>query len=274
MTALTYDPNVHLRLSSVKAPYKDSTGKRVPGVTTVLSSLGKDALLDWAAKLEREAVLRYVDEAADTCETPASVANATRTLVRHFLGDRYAHSISRQASADVGSVGHGRIAAWLTGRTLWEEGLPPAALAQSLDILERFQSWYDAHGFVCVVSELAIVNDEWGVGGTLDYVGRDKEGRVVLLDFKTSNASAWWPYDETFAQVATYEALWGRARQPAVDRVLAVRVGREKGSAVQEREVSVNERAAGLALFEGALAVHKAKNALARARRSTKKGGR
>lgn len=271
MTTLTYDPALHLRLSSVKVPYKDSTGRRVPGVTTVLEALGKD-FKDWAAGLEREAVLAYLDEAAGSCESAAAVPAATRTLVSHFLGDRHAHSLVRQATADVGSVAHGRICAHLTGRTLWEDGLPPAALDQSRDILDRFLRWHDAAGLVPVASELGIVDDEWGVGGTLDYLATDRNGLLVLTDFKTGNANRGWPYDEVHAQCAAYAALAERAQRGPVARVQAVRVGREAGSPVQCHPFSREEMDAGLALFLAARSAHHAKLALARAKRASAKG--
>ena len=276
-TTTTFDPAVHVRLDREKVPYKNSEGKRVPGVTTVNANLSKPALVDWAAELEREAVLGYCDEASASCDNPRGVADATRTLVAHFLGNRYAHSVARQHAADVGHIAHGRIAAFLSGKSLWTDDLPPDAVERSVAPFQRFLAWKEDNGFTSVASELSIVDDDLGVGGTLDWLAIDRDGRLVLVDFKTSKASSGWPYDETFAQVAAYEHLANldevAAREP-VSRVIVLRLGKDEREWMQERPVSPAELEAGWALFQGALAVHNARNALARAKRAgrAKKG--
>lgn len=266
-----------LDLNAPHQKYFHSDGKQVVGVTSYLGVLGKDALMPWAAKMEREGVrasvladverLQFIDagESGDAppllVVDPKDVEAAFNALPRAYF---YAGHTNR--AADLGTIAHAHIEAWLTGRELDPDGLDPALYEQALEPLARFKAWWDEEGMVLVVSEQQLVHEQYRYGGTIDFVCRDKEGRVVLGDIKTTKANKSWPYDTVIAQVAAYEQLWNsrvKAPNAPVERVVVVRVGKEASDPGQRVWLDSRKRQAGWELFRAAQAAYEAKRLLA-----------
>lgn len=238
-----------LDLSAPHQKYFHADGKQVVGVTTYLGVLGKDALMPWAAKMEREGVLAWLESGKDAATLPKPYFYAGHT----------------SKAADLGTIAHAHIEAWLTGRELDPEGLDPALYEQALDPLKRFTDWWESEGMTLVVSEQQLVHEQYRYGGTIDFVARDKDGRVVLGDIKTTKANRSWPYDTVIAQVAAYEQLWNaRAKAPnsPVERVVVVRVGKEASDPGQRVWLDPAKREAGWKLFLAAQAAYEAKRLL------------
>jgi hypothetical protein len=73
--------------------------------------------------------------------------------------------------------------------------------------------------------EVQLVSEEHCFGGTIDAPSRDKDGRIVLLDWKTSKGI--WPAHKF--QLAAYEKLWNENRPDMqVQRRGIVRIGKDK----------------------------------------------
>lgn len=237
-------------LNAPHQKYFHADGKQVVGVTSYLGVLGKDALMPWAAKMEREGILAHLAAGGDAGSLP-----------RPFY---YAGHTSK--AADLGTIAHAHIEAWLTGRELDPDGLDPALYEQALEPLARFKAWWEEEGMVLVVSEQQLVHEQYRYGGTIDFVCRDKEGRVVLGDIKTTKANKSWPYDTVIAQVAAYEQLWNsrvKATNAPVERVVVVRVGKEASDPGQRVWLDSRKRQAGWELFRAAQAAYEAKRLLA-----------
>lgn len=241
---------MRLDLNAPHQKYFHADGKQVVGVTSYLGVLGKDALMPWAAKMEREGILAHLAAGGDAGSLP-----------RPFY---YAGHTSK--AADLGTIAHAHIEAWLTGRELDPDGLDPALYEQALEPLARFKAWWEEEGMVLVVSEQQLVHEQYRYGGTIDFVCRDKEGRVVLGDIKTTKANKSWPYDTVIAQVAAYEQLWNsrvKATNAPVERVVVVRVGKEASDPGQRVWLDSRKRQAGWELFRAAQAAYEAKRLLA-----------
>ena len=236
----------------LKAPhqkYFHGDGKQVVGVTTLLGVLGKDALMPWAAKMEREGILAWFAAGKQTWDLPKP----------------YFYAGATSKAADLGTIAHARIEAWLHGTTLDPHGLDEGLYAAAAAPQTRFQEWWDGEGLELVSSEEQLVHPELRYGGTIDFVARDKDGRVVLGDIKTTKANRSWPYDTVIAQVAAYEQLWNaRAKAPnsPVERVVVVRVGKEASDPGQRVWLDPAKREAGWKLFLAAQAAYEAKRLL------------
>ena len=238
-----------LDLNAPHQKYFHADGKQVVGVTSYLGVLGKDALMPWAAKMEREGILAHFANGGDAGSLP-----------RPFY---YAGHTNR--AADLGTIAHAHIEAWLTGRELDPDGLDPALYEQALEPFARFKAWWDEEGMTLVVSEQQLVHEQYRYGGTIDFVARDQHGKVVLGDIKTTKANKSWPYDTVIAQVAAYEQLWNaRAKAPnaPVERVVVVRVGKEASDPGQRVWLDPAKREAGWRLFLAAQAAYEAKRLL------------
>ena len=238
----------------LKAPhqkYFHKDGKQVVGVTTLLGVLGKDALMPWAAKMEREGILAWFAAGKQTWDLPKPYFYAGHT----------------SKAADLGTIAHARIEAWLHGTTLDPSGLDEALYAAAAAPQTRFQEWWDGEGLELVSSEEQLVHPELRYGGTIDFVARDRDGKLVLGDIKTTKANRDWPYPTVIAQVAAYRELWDE-NFPGVDgddpikRTVVVRVGKTEEDLGQQVWLSEKKLAAGMRLFLAAKDAYEAQREL------------
>lgn len=261
---------MRLDLSAPHTVYKTADGKRCPGVTTVLGALDKSALLPWAAGLEREHVIDLAASLMREAEARGEIYDTAEALasdMRARLSGEYAFEAKRDKAADLGTITHARIEAWLNGQELDPDGLPEDLFAASVHGFERFREWWFEAGLTTVATEKALVSERFRVGGTLDVVARDTNGFLVLVDIKTSNATKSWPYPSVIGQVAAYASIWNEQGGEAIDRVAVARVGKLPGDDGQRLWVSQGRFEAGLELFQGALTCYRAQQALSRVER-------
>ena len=239
-----------LDLNAPHQKYFHKDGKQVVGVTSYLGVLSKDALMPWAAKMEREGIRDWLAAGNDLASLPRPYFYAGKT----------------QKAADLGTIAHAHIEAWLTGCELDPDGLDPTAYEQAKEPLARFVEWWESEGMVLVVSEQQLVHEQERFGGTIDFVCRDRDGRVVLGDIKTTGPNRSWPYDTVVAQVAAYEQLWNsavKAPNAPVERVVVARVGKEASDPGERVWLDSRTRLAGWALFRAAKDAYEAKRLLA-----------
>ncbi len=228
-----------LDLKAEHTPYFNKAGKRVAGVTTILGVLAKPALLGWYASEERKGVVEYL-----RAGRPLPVKKDGKPL--------WFAEAKRDKAADIGTVTHFRVQCWLSSETAETDGIAPDIWSQSQHGFDRFRTWWDGEGFTLIESEKVMVHeDPFGMtyGGTADILCRDSEGRKVLVDLKTSKASPYWPYNETFGQVAAYAKAEERIVAEAVDRIIVDRIGKELGDELQVFELSGEQRGYGHKLF-------------------------
>ena len=268
-------PYRELMKLDLKAPHQKyfaTDGKQVCGVTTYLGVLGKDALMPWAAKMEREGVrdhllssLQVRTKVEGTLLEPfvymSEVEEFFSTLPKPYF---YAGHTSK--AADLGTIAHARIEAWLHGTTLDPSGLDEALYAAAAAPLERFQEWWDGEGLELVASEEQLVHPELRYGGTIDFVARDRDGKLVLGDIKTTKANRDWPYPTVIAQVAAYRSLWDRnvtiVETDLVQRCVVVRVGKTPEDLGQQVWLSAKKLDAGMRLFLAAKDAYEAQREL------------
>lgn len=195
-------------------------GTLVPGVTTVLNILNKPALVGWANRLGLQGIdsTKYVD-----------------------------------AKAEIGTVAHYLIECYLKGEKPDQDLLdeyPKKAIDQAENGYLKFLYWLQSmeaqHGkFHLVGSEMQLVSEDYGFGGTIDiygyFAGNSDVVEVlpgqwlyVLIDIKTSGSGIW---PEMKHQVSAYrkELLENGHR---VDKVIICRVGRDEDEGYEAQEVT------------------------------------
>lgn len=93
--------------------------------------------------------------------------------------------------------------------------------------LQAFHDWFLTQQLEVVAIEQFVADLAWGVAGTVDCVVRDKEGRLLILDWKTSNG-VYAPY---LLQVRFYKRLWELCNptQP-IDRCFIIRLDKKSAS--------------------------------------------
>lgn len=156
---------------AVRELYKDSEGKRVPSVTTILSRFKESGgLLYWA---NQEGLAgRTLDEA-------------------------------RAPAATAGTMAHDLVEAQINSRPLPELAGDPAVIAKARAAFAAYLTWAEMYKITIRHTEVSLVSNLHRFGGRLDAIGMNGEG-LVLLDWKTSNAV----YADYLLQLAGYKVLW------------------------------------------------------------------
>lgn len=165
--------------------YKTSDGKRVPGVTTILSRF-KDSggLIHWAWEQGRDG--KDYRESRDQAASAGHIAHAM--IEAHIHGEQF----SEPSLADLGLPDSPE------GEEQWEE-----AMSKAKHAYEQFLEWRESTKFEIIATEVPLVSERYRFGGTIDAIAVIN-GKVSLLDWKSSNAV----YGDYIVQVGAYRQLW------------------------------------------------------------------
>jgi len=164
-------------------------GKPIPSVTTILGRLQKQALIQWAANCAVDHIEANGDESA---REPGLFLVTAACLTEA----RKAHTVKRDAAADVGTFLHDYARRRLAGEAV--------AVADADDptrkVIEAFEDWRAQHDIVPLGLERRSMSLKHWYAGTMDFWGTI-DGRLSVLDFKTGKGI----YDEYWMQTAAYE---------------------------------------------------------------------
>lgn len=181
--------------------YSTSDGKKVVGASTV-AKFGEDSggLLYWAYGCGKSGVdfKKVRDEAAD-------IGTTAHFLIETFLGG-FEPDLSEMSQhvIDVARRAYG-----------------------------NFLDYWTLNEFRPVYSELQMVSEQYGYGGTLDCIARDKNERLVLLDFKVTGGF----YVSQNFQLSGYRNLFHENNpMKVIDRSYIVRIPKEQGERVETKE--------------------------------------
>lgn len=167
--------------------YKDATGQRVPGVTTLRDNgVPKPALITWAGNATAEA-------AVDAWDELAALPPAQR--LKRLQAARYAE---RDRAKDRGTEVHTAAEQLLAGKAVQV----PEEIAGHVEAYARFLDEFKVEP---VHVEFSCVSYRWGYAGTADlcaWLVLPQRGRtLLLLDLKTSRSGI---FGETALQLAAY----------------------------------------------------------------------
>lgn len=144
-----------------------------PGVTTVLSVLAKPALIPWAANEAARKIKAYLIQHA---QGRPLTADEIDKLVED---GRKAHGAIKDEAANFGTRAHQAIDIFIkTGVSQVKEDILP--------VFQAFCDWKQKTHIEIIGGDLKIASMEYGYGGSLDALGL-VDGKVVIVDFKTSN---------------------------------------------------------------------------------------
>lgn len=167
-------------------------GKKMTGVTTILSVISKPQLIQWAAN---EAV-KYIKEnviTADLFEGSSASGIYYPVSEEDLEKARTAHAKKRDKSADIGTLAHAWVEDWIAGKN------PPKDENIAL-MTDNFLKWVGEVKPKFLASEKIVYSKKHFYAGTLDFVA-EINGRTYLGDIKTGNGI----YPEMFWQTAGYQ---------------------------------------------------------------------
>jgi hypothetical protein len=205
----------------IHPPYYTQDGKKVPGVTTVIGDvLSKPALVPWAWKMGKAGIEldAYVDDLAG-----------------------------------VGTLAHRMILCHLKGEKTETAEYSAEQIDKAENCFLKYLEWERQRKVEPVRLETPMVSEEYGFGGTPDFVGFI-DGAMTLMDFKTGKGI----YPDYWIQLGGYWIL--TVEQDighAIENFRILNIGRDESEKfVEEQRSNVLREES---IFLHALAIYKLK---------------
>lgn len=203
-------------------------GKRASSVTTIINNMlgwNKNVLIAWAKRVTAQG------EDSD--------------------------AVMREAGA-IGTLLHIMIQGFFQGFDVDTRDFTPNQEEKALKAFFGFQSWYDKANLKALGTEVALVNEELRVGGTIDCIGRIDD-ELVLIDWKSSKGG---PYPEMLIQLGAYTLMYEAAQPRAkVAYGMIMRFGKEDGK-FHKHVISREKLDAGAQVFRHCCALNTLKTQL------------
>ncbi|TAL59154.1 MAG: hypothetical protein EPN85_09725 [Bacteroidetes bacterium] len=174
--------------------YHISDGTKVKGVTTILGNIGwgKNALMYWAWKEGKEG-RDYKETSKEAC--------------------------------DIGNVAHYLCECHIKGIIPNTTSIPKDMLLQAENSYDSFRKFLDTNKLSIIDTEIGIVSEKLKYGGTIDCIARDPNGKLHLIDIKTSNGM----YATYLLQLAAYGALYIEKYKKSIRDYHIIRISKQGG---------------------------------------------
>jgi hypothetical protein len=175
-------------------------GWELPGVTTILAKWDKGGLINWAADLEREAVLVAAEELYALLHKRGPISPvAFRPTLEQALGKARQHVKKKEAAADIGKATHARVQWEIEDRLGLAKEPPPVVGPESQLGFIAWEAYFNKSGITPLRVEQPIWSLEHGFAGTGDFFGL-RDGQLGYVDYKTSKRI----YPSQHVQAAAY----------------------------------------------------------------------
>jgi hypothetical protein len=183
-----------------KSRFYDINGKHLPSVTTILSCIGKPALIAWSAKVERLMVMEESAALYETvAETPKMSKIAWLTTLQDRLGKTKASQKELAKASEIGSQAHVWIEHNIKAQLMHDVGPAPIISPAAHLAVAAWENWKATVNFKPLLCEQPVWSEKYGYAGTMDLLA-EINGEETLLDWKTGKAV----YQEAFLQNAAY----------------------------------------------------------------------
>ena len=180
--------------------FYDTPEGKFPSVTTILSVVGKPALVGWSANVEREMVIIESHKLyRENIGWPELNSIEWTLRMQELLGKKRAHTRQLDKAGEIGSQVHKLIEWTLRAELMESVGGSPQV---SPEARMAFTAWLDWKASVCLkplVVERKVWSQTHGYAGTLDLLAL-VNGRETVVDWKTGKAV----YPEAHLQNAAY----------------------------------------------------------------------
>jgi hypothetical protein len=176
--------------------------KEYPSVTTILSCIGKPALVQWSANVERQMVSEVsADLYLEVSETPKMSKIGWLTTLADRLGKTKANQKELAKASEIGSQAHAMIEWNLRARMLEKAGPPPMISDKAQWSFRSWEDWAESVELKPILIEHGVYSELHGYAGTADLLA-EINGKQTLLDWKTGKAI----YPEAHLQNAAYRS--------------------------------------------------------------------
>ena len=127
------------------------------------------------------------------------------------------------------------------------QGLSEQDVGAVTSAFNAFVEWFGSNSFEVLSQEEQLVSEAHRYGGTPDAIAKDGKGRIVLLDWKTSNAV----YADYIWQLGAYRILWNEnhPEMPLTGGSHLCRFAKEKGDFAHHFFPNIDEAEEGFLLM-------------------------
>ena len=219
------EPGGRRNVTGLGRAYPDpETGKLYFSVTNFLGVIAKDALVPWAAKMERLACLAassaaFEEVGVDINCTPAEFSK----IVEANLGKQRAHVRELEKAGDIGTETHNRIE-WTLRKQMGHivAAEPPTISEPAMIAFRSWETWASEANFKPLYVEQVVISREHEYGGAIDYVAEGTlpetgpDPAMFILDWKTGKGL----YPEARLQNAAYRHAYIEMGHGPVDKPL------------------------------------------------------
>jgi hypothetical protein len=213
-------PTTQDRINTRAGRFYEIDGVKYPSVTTILSIINKPALVNWAAKVEREMVLKVARELYEDSPIGSKMTTAAWNLTMdNRLGKEKASSKELAKAGEIGSQVHKLIEWTLKGELCYEAGPSPKISDKAQWAFMAWEDWRKSVKLKPLYVEQVVYSKEYSYAGTLDLVA-EVNGVLTVIDWKTGKAV----YGEAHLQNAAYRHAFREMGHGSPDRGLIVRL--------------------------------------------------
>ena len=199
-----------------------------PGVTTILDVVGSkdktNRLMGWAKK---QALLKVAEHLRSMIGKEEQIDEVFIEAVRKSAWKRDKEMLKE--AGDLGTAVHNAIDAFIDKKE-------PILDDKTRPGYDNFHSWLKESGITLIKGDTLVYCHELMFAGALDALGM-KAGKIVLLDWKTSN----FLKDENALQAGAYSMALKDTYGIQADEAYVVRFGKETPGDIEPRKVNINE---------------------------------
>jgi PD-(D/E)XK nuclease superfamily len=195
-------------------------GEIYPSVTNILGAIGKPALINWAAKTERNLVSEAAaDLYLDLVKCPPMSRIAYLTTLEQRIGKEKAHKRELEKASEIGTQAHS-IIEWNIRKALGQKvGPEPKLVDDALWAFMSFQDWAKSVSLKPMLIEQVVFSKTHRYAGTMDLLA-EVDGETTLVDFKTGKAI----YGEAHLQNAAYQVALSEMGHGIIRKGLILRL--------------------------------------------------
>ena len=165
-----------------KGGYRNSQGKKIPGVTTIISRFKESGgLLYWAYEQGKAAERGEINNLYD----------------------------KRDEAADAGTLAHALVEAHISGTEPPDLDNNPVA-NQAMQGYQNYLTWEENSKIKILFQEVELVSEFYQFGGCIDGIGLDSKENWIIIDWKTSSGI----YVDALIQLGAYKILWDENHPP------------------------------------------------------------
>jgi hypothetical protein len=182
--------------------YVNAAGEKIPGTTTIIGRFKESGgLIQWAYARGKE---------------HGSLIARNLPAPKHLYDER-------DAAGAAGTIAHDMIEGEILGKPWNVREESRELIDKARNAFNQFMEWREQSKLEIVATEKSYVSEKHQFGGTVDAIGRDAKGRIVLLDWKTSNSV----YSDMLIQLAAYALLLEECSEYRPEGFHLLRVSKE-----------------------------------------------